>query len=79
MINLRQRINAELTTLDFRGFEISAALRVALTYVMYQVATDYGDERAQAMKEQVIELIQTQPDCQACADAMIAAMRALPD
>lgn len=79
MFNLRQRISAELTLLDFRGFDIPAALRVALGDVMREVATAYGDAQAQEMKERAIAAIHTQPGCEACADAIAAAIRSLPD
>ncbi len=54
MTDLRERISAELTILDFRGFEISAALRVALGDVIYALAKTHGNERAQDSQARAI-------------------------
>lgn len=79
MIDLRQRINAELTLLDFRGFDILASPRVAFADGMYQVATAYGDARAREMKERAIEATHVQPACESCANAIATAIHSLPD
>jgi hypothetical protein len=78
MTDLRAQISAELTLLDFRGFDVSAALRVALGDVMYRVAATYGAAQAQAMKAQMLQVIHAEPVCAACAEAVAAAIDALP-